>query len=69
MLYMHMVKEDAARCQPATSISTVIQFKPYDANKRLNRLRNSGHVWLEVLKFNEHYITFVLFDKKFSILD
>jgi hypothetical protein len=28
-----------------------------------------GPVWLEVLKFNKHCNTFVLFDKKFSILD
>jgi hypothetical protein len=28
-----------------------------------------GPVWLEVLKFNKHDITFVLFDKKFPILD
>jgi hypothetical protein len=25
--------------------------------------------WLEVLKFNKHRNTFVLFDKKFSILN
>jgi hypothetical protein len=28
-----------------------------------------GPVWLEVLKFNKHCSTFVLFDKKFLILD
>jgi hypothetical protein len=28
-----------------------------------------GSVWLEVLKFNKHCSTFVLFDKKFLILD
>jgi hypothetical protein len=32
-------------------------------------LYNLGPVWLEVLKFNKHCSTFVLFDKKFSILD
>jgi hypothetical protein len=26
-------------------------------------------VWFEELKFNKHYSTFVLFDKKFPILD
>jgi hypothetical protein len=30
---------------------------------------NSGGVWLEELKFNKHCSTFVLFDKKFPILD
>jgi hypothetical protein len=33
------------------------------------RLFDWGHVWLEVLKFNKHRSTFILFDKKFSILD
>jgi hypothetical protein len=28
-----------------------------------------GLVWLDVLKFNKYCSTFVLFDKKFSILD
>jgi hypothetical protein len=28
-----------------------------------------GHVWLGVLKFNKYCSTFILFDKKFSILD
>jgi hypothetical protein len=28
-----------------------------------------GGVWLEELKFNKHYSTFVLFNKKFVILD
>jgi hypothetical protein len=28
-----------------------------------------GPVWLDVLKFNKHCGTFVLFDKKFLILD
>jgi hypothetical protein len=28
-----------------------------------------GGVWFEELKFNEYCNTFVLFDKKFSILD
>jgi hypothetical protein len=28
-----------------------------------------GPVWLEVLKVNKHCSTFVLFDKKFPILD
>jgi hypothetical protein len=28
-----------------------------------------GRVWLEVLKFNQYCSTFVLFDKKFLILD
>jgi hypothetical protein len=28
-----------------------------------------GGVWFEELKFNKHCSTFVLFDKKFSILD
>jgi hypothetical protein len=31
--------------------------------------KESGGVWLEELKFNKHGSTFVLFDKKFSILD
>jgi hypothetical protein len=31
--------------------------------------RRLGSVWVEVLKFNKHYSTFVLFDKKFLILD
>jgi hypothetical protein len=30
---------------------------------------NLGGVWLEELKFNKHCSTFVLFDKKFPILD
>jgi hypothetical protein len=30
---------------------------------------NLGSVWFEVLKFNKHCSTFVLFDKNFSILD
>jgi hypothetical protein len=35
------------------------------------KLRNvySGPVWLEVLNFNKRCSTFVLFDKKFQILD
>jgi hypothetical protein len=30
---------------------------------------NLGPVWLHMLKFNKHCSTFVLFDKKFPILD
>jgi hypothetical protein len=30
---------------------------------------HSGGVWFEELKFNKHCSTFVLFDKKFPILD
>jgi hypothetical protein len=33
------------------------------------RLIDSGGVWFEVLKFNKHCSTFVLFDKKFPILN
>jgi hypothetical protein len=32
-------------------------------------LADLGGVWFGVLKFNKHCSTFVLFDKKFSILD
>jgi hypothetical protein len=38
----------------------------FGSRPHLARLRG---VWFEELKFNKHCSTFVLFDKKFSILD
>jgi hypothetical protein len=38
-------------------------------NPELNTALVLGGVWFKELKFNKHCSTFVLFDKKFPILD